>query len=67
MVTTHWRSHRCHLRQTGANGQLQFLDGKTLETEVEYVEGLKWTEIYFSLFITDSKGSKVEFEKPLIS
>lgn len=51
----------------GANGTITVADGKTLETEVEYVEGLKWDRGYISpYFITDSKASKVEFENPLI-
>lgn len=51
----------------GPNGTITVSDGKTLETEVEYVEGLKWDRGYISpYFITDTKGSKVEFENPLI-
>jgi len=51
----------------GPNGTITVSDGKTLETEVEYVEGLKWDRGYISpYFITDSKTSKVEFENPLI-
>jgi chaperonin GroEL len=51
----------------GPNGTITVSDGKTLETEVEYVEGLKWDRGYISpYFITDSKASKVEFENPLI-
>ena len=42
-------------------------DGKTLETEVEYVEGIKWDRGYISpYFVTDTKTSKTEFKNPLI-
>jgi chaperonin GroEL len=51
----------------GPNGTITVSDGKSLETEVEYVEGLKWDRGYISAyFITDTKTSKVEMENPLI-
>jgi len=51
----------------GANGTITVQDGKTLETEVEYVEGIKWDRGYISpYFVTDTKSSKVEFKNPLI-
>lgn len=51
----------------GANGTITVSDGKALETEVEYVEGLKWDRGYIShYFITDPKSSKVEFENALV-
>jgi chaperonin GroEL len=51
----------------GANGTITVSDGKTLETEVEYVEGIKWDRGYTSpYFITDTKKSKCEFQKPLL-
>jgi len=51
----------------GANGTITVTDGKTLETEVEYVEGLKWDRGYISpYFVTDPKTSKVEMENALV-
>ena len=46
----------------GPNGTITVAEGKSLETEVEYVEGLKWDRGYTSpYFVTDAKTSKVEF------
>jgi len=46
----------------GPNGTITVAEGKSLETEVEYVEGLKWDRGYISpYFVTDPKTSKVEF------
>ena len=46
----------------GAHGTITVAEGKALETEVEYVEGLKWDRGYISpYFVTDPKTSKVEF------
>ena len=51
----------------GPNGTITVQDGKTLETEVEYVEGIKWDRGYISpYFVTDTKSSKCEFKNPLI-
>jgi chaperonin GroEL len=51
----------------GANGTITVADGKTLETEVEYVEGIRWDRGYISpYFVTDQKSSKTEFKNPLI-
>merc|ERR1740130_979927 len=51
----------------GANGTITVQDGKTLETEVEYVEGIRWDRGYISpYFVTDTKSSKVDFKNPLI-
>lgn len=47
----------------GPNGTITVSEGKSLETEVEYVEGLKWDRGYISpYFVTDAKTSKVEFQ-----
>jgi len=51
----------------GPNGTITVADGKTLETEVEYVEGLKWDRGYISAyFVTDPKTQKVEMENALV-
>lgn len=51
----------------GPNATITVADGKTMETEVEYVEGLRWDRGYISpYFVTDPKTSKVEFENALV-
>ena len=51
----------------GREGTITVQDGKTLDVEVEYVEGLKFDRGYISpYFVTDTKTSKVEFENPFI-
>ena len=51
----------------GPNGTITVSEGKSLETEVEYVEGLKWDRGYTSpYFVTDAKTSKVEFQNAAI-
>lgn len=51
----------------GADGSVTVQDGKTLKTEVEYVEGLKFDRGYISpYFITDQKKQQVEFDDPYI-
>jgi len=51
----------------GANGTITVKNGNTLDTEVEYVEGIKWDRGYISpYFVTDTKSAKAEFTNPLI-
>lgn len=51
----------------GADATITTQDGKTLETEVEYVEGLRWDRGYISpYFVTDTKALKTKFDKPLV-
>lgn len=51
----------------GPNGTITVAEGKSLETEVEYVEGLKWDRGYISpYFVTDAKTSKVEFSNAAV-
>jgi len=51
----------------GPNGTITVAEGKSLETEVEYVEGLKWDRGYISpYFVTNAKNQKVEFTNPAI-
>mmetsp|Transcript_73282 Transcript_73282/g.101660 ORF Transcript_73282/g.101660 Transcript_73282/m.101660 type:complete len:347 (+) Transcript_73282:46-1086(+) len=51
----------------GPQGTITVAEGKGLETEVEYVEGLKWDRGYTSpYFVTDTKSSKVHFENAAV-
>jgi len=51
----------------GPNGTITVAEGKSLETEVEYVEGLKWDRGYISpYFVTNAKTQKIEFQNPAI-
>ena len=51
----------------GPNGTITVSEGKSLETEVEYVEGLKWDRGYISpYFVTNPKTQKVEFSNAAI-
>jgi chaperonin GroEL len=51
----------------GKEGTITVQDGKTLDVEVDYVEGLKFDRGYISpYFVTDTKNSKVEMENALI-
>ena len=51
----------------GREGTITVQDGKTLDIEVEYVEGLKFDRGYISpYFITNTKNQRIEMENPLI-
>ena len=51
----------------GPMGTITVAEGKSIETEVEYVEGLKWDRGFISpYFVTDPKTSKVEFNNAMI-
>merc|ERR1719436_1991983 len=53
--------------KVGKDGTITVQDGKTLEHELEVVEGMKLDRGYISpYFITSSKAQKVEFESPLV-
>lgn len=55
------------MEKVGKEGVITVSDGKTLENELEVVEGMKFDRGYISpYFVTDNKAMKVEFEKPLI-
>ena len=55
------------MNKVGPDGTINVQDGKTLEHEVEYVEGLKFDRGYISpYFITDQKTQKCELDNPLI-
>jgi len=53
--------------KVGKEGTITVAEGKTLEHELEVVEGMKFDRGYISpYFITDTKAQKVAFEDPLV-
>ena len=55
------------MEKVGKEGVITVQDGKTLENELDVVEGMKFDRGYISpYFITDQKGMKAEYENPLI-
>ncbi len=55
------------MHKVGAEGTINVQSGRTLEHEVEYVEGLKFDKGYISpYFVTDQKTQKCEYTDPVI-
>uniref|UniRef100_A0A915EBK3 Heat shock protein 60 n=1 Tax=Ditylenchus dipsaci TaxID=166011 RepID=A0A915EBK3_9BILA len=55
------------MKKVGNKGVITVKDGKTLQDELELIEGLKFDRGYISpYFINSAKGAKVEFEKCLL-
>jgi len=53
--------------QVGKDGTITVADGKTLEHELEVVEGMKLDRGYISpYFVTNAKTQKVELDNPLV-
>jgi chaperonin GroEL len=55
------------MKRVGKEGVITVKDGKTLNDELEIIEGMKFDRGYISpYFINSSKGAKVEFQDALI-
>ena len=55
------------MERVGKEGVITIQDGKTLQNELDVVEGMKFDRGYISpYFVTDTKAQTVEFEKPAI-
>ena len=55
------------MERVGKEGVITVADGKTLENELEVVEGMKFDRGYISpYFITDPKTMKAELDSPYI-
>merc|ERR1719436_740676 len=53
--------------KVGKDGTITVAEGKTMEHELEVVEGMKFDRGYISpYFVTDTKAQKCHFENPLI-
>ncbi|CAK0895083.1 unnamed protein product [Prorocentrum cordatum] len=53
--------------KVGRDGTITVSDGKTMENELELVEGMKLDRGYISpYFVTNAKAQKVELENPLV-
>lgn len=56
-----------HVMYGGCDALVFAQDGKTLENELEVVEGMKFDRGYISpYFMTDNKTMKAELENPFI-
>lgn len=55
------------MEKVGQHGTITVADGKTLNHEYEFVEGMRFDRGYIShYFVTNTKTQKVEFENPYI-
>lgn len=55
------------IKKVGRDGVITVKDGKTMNDELEVIEGMKFDRGYISpYFINSSKGAKVEFQDALI-
>lgn len=55
------------MKRVGKDGVITVKDGKTLNDELEIIEGMKFDRGYISpYFINSSKGAKVEFQDALL-
>jgi len=55
------------MEKTGEHGTITVADGKTLNHEIEFVEGMRFDRGFISpYFVNNQKSQKCELDNPLI-
>ncbi|EJD07982.1 GroEL apical domain-like protein, partial [Fomitiporia mediterranea MF3/22] len=55
------------IEKVGKEGVITVKEGRTIEDNIEIVEGMRFDQGYISpYFVTDAKSQKIEFDRPLV-